>query len=386
LAIIVFLAAMMLVIYPLVLSRFLEAPALGLLAFAWLFAAAVVWQVQSMQPLLSLLSLALFFSFYVPAIASLWFDAGGVFVPFRLVALVVGVLGFGAWLYRLPRMTEEDDDYLVPVQAGGANASRIEKSETRRLLARAISRSSLTSWVTDAWHDRLAGMAAVREQARGRLLRYGTLSVPAPVMAINLFLMAALIIGTQYVMLTSGQDDLSTTRVPAMILAQLGGFSLLVMPIVCQFLSMRRPRFAQDLMLPMTRETFVDGLFRAVVEAGLWGMAPVLLVLVAGAAMLAPEYLMPNYVTAGLVTIGALVPLAAGISFRLVLVGSGMKRMVVLVVLMYPLVGLAIGLFAVTAYVNLALGIVLGLAIGGLGVAVCRWARRVWLEAELGCL
>ncbi|WP_442482727.1 hypothetical protein [Aeoliella sp. SH292] len=386
LAVIIGIAVVMLVVYPLALSQLLRAPTLGVLAFALLFGAAVVWQIQSMRVTLSLVSLALWFGFYVPGIASVWLNPDARYVPFRIAAIVIGAAGFGAWLYRLPRMMEEDDDYLLPIQTNAANASRIEKSESRRLLARMISRSWFTSWVTDRWHDRLAKMSPARERDRGRLLRYGTVSIPAPMIGLNLMVMAVLIVAMQYAILTSDRDAGFSTRVPAMILGQLGGFSLFVLPIICQFLSQRRGRFAQDLMLPMTREAYVDGLFRSVVVSGLWGMLPVLLVLVGATTIIAPQYFTWTYVAAGLVTIAALVPIAAGISFRMVLVGSGMKRMLVLIVLLYPLIGVAIGLFAITAYVNVALGFVLGALLVGIGYAACRWARRVWLDAELGCL
>src|SRR5690606_37619602 len=105
---------------------------------------------------------------------------------------------------------------------------------------------------------------------------------------------------------------------------------------------------------------YVDGLFRSVIEAGLWCMLPMLIIVVGATASMAPQYFTWKFAIAALVTIAALVPLSAAVSFRMVLIRSGVTRCIVLAALMYPLVGAAIGLFAVTAHVNVALGILLG--------------------------
>jgi hypothetical protein len=386
LAVLAMWLGVLLIGYPIVVSQVLQVPTLGLLAFSAVLGATVAWQIQSMRGVVNLLLLLLFMSFYVPSLAEVWLDDGSDYVPFRIAAVVGGVVGIGLWLLRLTRMREEDDDYFLPVQPNGTNASRIEQSESRRWTARMLSRNKLGSWITDRWHDRLASFPPHSEPTRWRLLRYGTMSIPAPVLAFNFLAMACVITGFQYVVFTSMVKDSDSNAMPIMILAQLGGFSVLVIPLVGQFLSIRRPRFAQDLMLPMTREAYVDGLFRSMVETGLWGMLPLLLVVVGAMAKLAPQYFTWVYLVAGLVTIVSLVPLAAAVSFRLVLVSSAMTRTMVLIGMMYPLVGLAIGIFAVTVYVNVALGVVLGALLVGMGYAACRWAREVWLAAELGCL
>jgi hypothetical protein len=330
--------------------------------------------------------LGLLFSFYIPSTAKLWVAEGSAYAPLQSAAIVVGIVGLGEWLARLTHMTEEDDDYFLLVQPSGANASRVEKSEARRTIARTLTRNTLTARTADWWHDRLARMPAYSEQARWRLLRYGTMSIPAPLVAVNFLAMMCLIVGMQYLTVTSLIRETSSSTFPVTIAAQLGMAILIVLPVYSQFLSMRRSRFAQDLMLPMSRESYVDGLFRSVIEAGLWCMVPMLVIVVGAMASMAPQYLTWKLAIAALVTIAALVPLSAAVSLRMVLVRSGMTRGMVLVALMYPLVGATIGLFAVTAYVNVVLGLVLGGLLAGVGYAACRWARRVWLEAELGCL
>lgn len=384
LVVLVGLLACLVVFYPLLASWHLEYAPLGVLAFTMLFTALVVWQIQNMSGLLSLASIGLYFSFFQPTFAQLWVaDVPGFLIP-RVAILLAGLTGIVAWLFRLTRMREEDSDYLVPVQSGFNQQSRMEKSEARQLVTRWIARSPLHRWGVDSWHDRLANTAPQSEAARPGLLRYGMWMLPWPFIAVQMLVMMVAIVAMQYLVLSGMHANDTKASVVLPVLAQFGFLCLFVPGLACHMLATRRPRLGQELLLPITREALVDGLRRQFINLVFWATAPSVLLLAIFAPIYAAEYVTLENVVAAVTTALALQPMSIGISLRLALVQSGLQRIAGMLLLLYLLVGLAVGVYFTFTLVGLVWGALFAAVVLALGLLSVRAARNAWLNAELG--
>lgn len=371
-------------LYPMVASWHLHYAPLGALAFSALFVALVVWQIQVMSGLLSLASLALFFSYFQPTIAAFWVaDAPGLALP-RIAVFLVGLVGIGAWLWRLTIMREQDGDYLVPVQSGFSQQSRMEKSEARQLISRWISRNPLQRLAVDSWHDRLATLPPQSEADRPRLLRYGMWMVPMPLMAVQMLVMIVVIALVQFLMFNSMKTGEGGIQPGPMVLGQLAILSLVTPFIGCHMLATRRTRLGQDLLLPLTREALIDGFRRQLVAMLLWTLGPAAIGAAVAAPLIAPDVITLDKVFAAVATGIAIQPLMLALSLRLALIQSGLKRMFGMVLVLYLLMGIAVVSFSTFTKAGYGWGALIVVMTLALGIWSLKWARRAWLNAEFG--
>ena len=372
-------------LYPLVVAWRINGDVVGLLAFAALFVSMVLWQIQTLSSLLSLAVLAIFFSLYSPAVLLFWTADLPELLPARLGLLMLGWTGIAAWLWRLPNMSEQDSDYLIPVQSGLGNQSRVEKSEARHLVTRMIAKHHLHGWMIDRWHDQLAQVKAPAEDKRPRLLEYGMRTLPVQVMVPQMILMIVSIVTVQYYVMSGlhGDSEHNTSLVP-MLVGQCGFILLLCPMMASQMLAMRRPRLAQDLMLPMTREALVDGLFWQITQSVLWALVPTLVLVVLATWALARQYFTPLNVVAFCCAATAVQPLTIVASLHMALIQSGMKRLFCLLLAMYPLAGLAVGIFFTFLNAGPIVGTIFAAAVFALGYVSFGGARHAWLKAEFG--
>ena len=328
LTILIGLLALLTIACPWFASTRLGYSPLGMVAFSSLFAALIAWQVQSLRSWLMLLAMAMYFSFFHPTAAQLWIGTESGWTGYRLAILAAGWLGIVLWLVRLTRMNDGDNDYLVPVQQGFGNTSRMEKSESRQLLAAWVARSPLHRWGVDMWHDRLATVTTPPESVRPRLLNYGMWALPLPVASLQFLMLAASIVCVQLIVLTgmSQGDGSRSVEFATTMWSQFGFFCLLVPLLSCHLLATRRNRLAQDLMLPLTREALVDGLRRNLIAINLWALVPAAVVVLVGIWQFVPERLTAlNVASAALVGV-AVQPVMLATAMRLALVRSGIAR------------------------------------------------------------
>ncbi len=365
-------------LYPIVASQMTGLPAFGIAAFSALFAALLAWGMQAIRQVWMLAAMAVFFSLMIPRFSGFWLGADASLAPLRLAALAAGWGGLAMWLYRLTEMTEEDEDYLIPVQSQFGQSSRMEKSEARRLAARMVSRAKLQSWFADSWLKQLAHFSARTDADRQWLLRFGMAPSPPVVRAVFFMVMMGSIVAVQAAMLGSMKNT------HQMIVVQLMIFSMVGPMFLTQFLAQRLGRLGQELLLPLSRESLVAGLLRSVTVEIVWILAAASLMIVVAAVVLTPEMLTPAKVTAALLAILSVQPLLVGASFGMGLMKSGMKRIVVCLLYLYATMGVAAGVVALGLYVSLIYAALLSLGVALLGWWSIRTARRKWLKAELG--
>ncbi|MCA9239778.1 MAG: hypothetical protein KDA37_06250 [Planctomycetales bacterium] len=365
--------------YPLFVAVVTRQEPLGLIACAALLGGTLMWGTHSARPVWVLIGVAVFFSLALPQLNGLWLEPSPALTGLRALAFAAGWAALGLWLWRLSRMSEEDDDYTIPVQGQMSSGSRAETSEARRYMTQMLGRAVLQTRVTDAWHNRLAGQHATTDAARRRLLRYGLAPVPAGMRYTYLLGMMLAIVVLQ--VLIVGEP---ATKQGGGVILQIGFFSFLGPLMSAQLLAMRRVRLAQELLLPLTRESLVRALLGGIVRDSLWMFLLSYAVMTGAAVFLAPELLtLPNALALSCAMLSAL-PLLVAVASYSGLVRSGMKRMLLMIGVMYLLMGSAGGVFALGYYGRPVEAAAAAAAVLMLGRLAYVAARRQWLNAEFG--
>jgi hypothetical protein len=219
--------------------------------------AAYIWTMHNNNWAMGLLTMVQLFSLATGPGLEFWVqpDATSKFLLVHAAIFVAAWTGLAAWLGRLPHLREEDSDYLIPIQAQQGSATRMERTQAARTLARQMSRARIHRIASDRWLDRLQCAKAVTTAARQWLLRYGY--GPAPVALTAVFFTVSF--GVMIVLMARYQITSSnSTReiLPALPM-------LVIMPsfIVGGMFVMRRARLGHELLLPLSRRQFVNGLF-----------------------------------------------------------------------------------------------------------------------------
>ena len=366
-----------LLIYPLSLSWLLKAPTLAIMAYPLVVGGLYVWGMHTNQVLFQLLGFALFYAPMAPQTAPFWTDTAPTLQAAQGGMIVAGALAVAAWLWRLPHLTEESDHYRIPAHAQSGKASRIEKSEARRNLARHLNREGIFPRISDRWHDRLAHHQASSTAQRQRLLRYGFGAAPIAVLSLTMLLF--LLLSTGFNSAISGRANLVALWIPGVIALFIGAAA------VSSRLAMRRPRMQTELLLPLSRADWINGLFWACVRDN------VVFTVVTGGALLAASLLVQALPA---VTIGQALTFAAALLAALVaafatsmqvgLITSGLKRTLILILGLYAVFltgGCSIGL---SFWIGPIFGLLLAVVLLAVGLLLLRRAHRNWLNAELG--
>jgi hypothetical protein len=111
---------------------------LGFLAGTIVVASSLIWGIHANSRLATIVFMAMIFSAYsddarlfllMPVSVSRFF-------PLHLLLLVAGWTALAAWLVRLSRLHEEQDDYNIPVQAQSGSATRMERLQANRNILR----------------------------------------------------------------------------------------------------------------------------------------------------------------------------------------------------------------------------------------------------------
>lgn len=247
-------------------------------------------------------------------------------------AILVGAwLALAAWVRRLTTMREEDDDFVIPVQAYQGSASRMERTHSARAVARAIDRNRWSRFVSDAWHDRLARVRrAASTSERQRLLRYGFSPspewIPSAFAALSFLVVYLLMARTTLIPRNRGADGIMP-MLPTMVL----------MPslMAAGLLALRRGKMAQELLLPLDRGAYVDGLLWAVARFTLIIWLPTHGAVLALIRLQSPEMLTPGFVI-GLTALSlAIQAFMLGVTLNISPNLSGGKRVVLGIVVMF---------------------------------------------------
>jgi hypothetical protein len=352
--------------------------ALGFAACSIVIGASFIWSTHASRLLPMVIGMATFYSLMTQAGIVFWLlpERAAEFQPYHAAIFAGGWLSLAAWLVRLYRLTEEDDDYQIPVNAQSGSATRMERSQASRTLGRQLARSATWSRPADAWHDRLA-VLRTRWTGDRRLFRYGFSPVPAYLHAAWL----ALIMFAVGWFSNQGFNSSPPQRGTAV--GAMWPFLFMASLFPGQYLAMRRSRLAQELLLPLSRREFIDGIFLALARTA------VMTAMVLGAAAAALAWLANIPLAEGpalvvyLLLALAIQPYFFGMGIWMALFNSAMGRFAGMMLGMIP--GLVIGVIGMKLVQQGAfvVAVLVAAATAGVGIGTIAHARRKWLEAEL---
>ena len=149
-------------------------------------------------------------------------------------------------------------------------------------------------------------------------------------------------------------------------------------------LAMRRARMSQELLLPLTRRQYIDGVLAAAARSALTGWIPVHGALIA-------LIIVATSMTVDVAFVAALTALSLGVQIygfsvmaKIAQNPSGGSRWVMtFAVFIPPMIAATIGMVALEKGSPIAAWII-ALAMGALGLAYLRRVRERWLQLELG--
>jgi hypothetical protein len=247
------------VLYPLAMARIAGAEPLGLLAMTLAIGAPAIWGAHINRFWPMLIAMAAFFSLMSEQGKRWWITDASQHRAVHVVILIAGIVWICVWLKRLCVLDEESEDYQNNYQAMLARRTGSEAIEQRRVVANAFARNRMMSRVGDWWHSRLGGYFGGNTFGLVRLLRYGAAATPAEV---NSLFMLAIFVAyavflTQFTSLAGSSGAISGVWFFVMFLIFLPGM------MAGELLAQRRPRIANELFLPVSREQLMDGLFAA---------------------------------------------------------------------------------------------------------------------------
>jgi hypothetical protein len=359
-------------LYPVIVGARIGTP-WGLAACAIGIASCMIWSMHGDDRLLALLALMQCFVLISPPVREFWTSTH--YAAIHVPIVVAGWAALFLWLRRLTSMREEDSDYLVPLQAQQGSPTRRERSHADRVIARMVVRNSWQRLTCDWWHDRLAN---VRERtARGRqwLLRYGYSPTPVEYSAIPI---AA---GYFFILFTIFHWREFPSKGP--------GISALVIPMAFPamttsgLLAIRRTRMAFELLLPLTRRQYFDGVLAAAARSAFISWIPthgaiIALIFFTTSIRVDP----PFVVDLTALSLGFHV-CAFSIMARIAQIPSGFLRQILPFASLFPaMMVLGIGMASLETGYSLAAWII-ALALAAFGLLYLRRVRDRWFNLEL---
>ena len=291
------------------------------------------------------------------------------------------------WLWQTATLQEEDAGYFVMPMGQPGSLSRLENDKYRQWQGRKAARDGLWQTIPDRWHDRLANSSA--KSIRPTVLAdYGWGTTQPEIHAAMIFTGLTLfaLVYAEVIPLIHGREG---NGLHAMFF-----FWALGIPSFGPTLNLRnrRPRLAQELLRPASRIEYFRDLFRAMAKQSLllWlATIAALWLVIAINQEFTPQDKVTMAVVAAIGSLAFQVP-ALGIGLLLARIRSSV--LFFLCVFLPAIVGFAFGTawLAANKWGTTGVGNLLPIATFTAilmvitGLPLFAWARRSWLNAELG--
>jgi hypothetical protein len=293
------------------------------------------------------------------------------------VIFAIGGVLVITWLWRICHLHEEDDDYLNAYSLMMARRTGSEAVEQRRIVAAQVRRSRLTSRISDWWHERIGGYYGGSPAGRVRVLRYGFAANPVEIQ--GLFFATLIVCVGIFFSQLSFLAQAGASFGAMFFMAQFA--ILLPGQIGGEMMAQRRPRIANEMLLPLSRTQLFDGLFTASAgnSARLWVIINIGLGIV---TLTAKDEVSIQTIGMFLILSASVTFAAFALSMRVAIWPSMTKRLMVLslswIVLISPLVLWATMhlKWGEMPFIACAVGLI------GAGAVLLYAARRVWLNLE----
>ncbi len=366
---------------------------LGFAAIIIAVAGPILWAIHFSNFILAYLAMGIGYSSLLPIVTPFWLDPNLPYGPYRLLIFLAGWGLVGFWLWRLASLHEERSDYnITPIAAQFGRASRSERAEQRKLVARAMKKNSLQGWLADRTIDQeLAGPPP----SPSRLLRHGSMAMSAEWRAVTWFLafggmFSALAIVLGVVFGEKAIGNIGLLMMPLMFALFMPGSFL------SQLFITRWPFMEAELLRPITRKDYLMG----VIRAGLRDTAIQAVAFVGLAFLLvgcfSPERMTPFSVVAFFAAVVAGNFFVASFNIWYASFRNGLLQFFLPMLSMIPigLVGISFtgiwfrvtkgnpGTLEQVGWSIVALGLASALPL--LGLFFLRTAKRRWMNVELG--
>jgi len=373
---------LMFVISPILLSARQGMSPWGPLAFTLLLGGCSLVAYLLGRGIFVIPAILIFFSGFPGPTQAFWFGDTAATSVIHILLVLIGGGMVSHCLWSLAQLTEEMDEYQV-LPIGGMQLSRVERAEQRRLIGRQIKKAKFLGWFSDRWLDR--GFANATNGSTASLAQYGFARSPGYFSAcfagIAYFLYGMLMMQFGFVRGMSSSEVQNHPPTMFILFAV-----LLPVAMVGMILMQHRPRMAQELLRPADRTSYLDSLLFAMAKrsALLWVCLLGALWFLAFATDTLPKENQTSLILKFITLSFAVQIPAFGLSLRLGLWGSQFIYMFG----MYAVVALQMGVISLwwrylleRGWPTLVLLILVNIA---LGLGIIAWARRKWLEAELG--
>ncbi|BBO36406.1 hypothetical protein [Lacipirellula parvula] len=336
LAVLAGLALLTLGLAPALLGWAAGASTLGAAAVSIAIGSAVIWLIQGKAAQALLFGFGTFALMLRPGI-SFWLasETATLNWPYQLALCVAGWAVFGGWLARLTKLREEHDDYSQPIYLPAGSATRMERMQASRGAARLYPNgtSISPSWqLGDKWRDRLAGIRATSVAARQQLLRYGASQSPAWHTAAGISTAYAVLI-----CLTPVFCSIGIPPAPSFYYFGVIPMSALIAP---GMLILRRSKMPQELLLPLTRRAYIDGLYTAMARSAVVTWTIVHLLLLATVSLMTPRTMSVAFALALTALSFSAYLYAFGVFAWLAQTQSATRRLLLMLVLGAPVAGI----------------------------------------------
>ncbi len=351
---------------------------LGYLAFNIAFAASFIWSIHG-SGLATIVFMIMMFTLWSDQVRSLWILPSCVaqYFPLHLIVFVAGWAAFAAWLLRLSRLNEESDDYNIPVQAQYGSATRMERSQaSRNILRHKFANGLWKGGPSDWWHDRLRNYRTRSFRERQRLFRYGFAAIPAE---LNALWFATVML----VILVINSRTAASEATRALTFGALAPMVFLPAMFPGLSLAMRRARLTQELLLPLSRTQFINGVFLELARQTLVAIIAMLAFAIIALVALPADFPETSRLLAGLVLLAAVQPYFFGVATYSARWQSAMARLVIAMAAMMPV-------FMACSFALIMLQrtgplptLLIAAAVFPVGVLVAAKSRQAWLNAEL---
>lgn len=350
---------------------------LGMIALALTILAPTLLAAHHNRMLGMVIGLGAFYSTMTSWGAKWWLNPEVGYELVHAVIVVAGIAIIGAWLYRLAHLREEMDDYQSFTMWPQSRKAGAEVSEQRRAVAANLRRQPLMAWLTDERLKQIGGFHGHRLLPLARLLKFG-------------FQQQAFVQGL-WMAVWFGGITLFLGKFTSYNSAMFGPSTFYLLAAMMfpgmfcgEWLAHRRPRIAAEMLLPLSRSQYVDGLLTAAIQNAVtfWLVMNFGLAVVTYAAVGA-QLTLPALATMLLISASSAIGIA-GISLRTAVWPSLLKRLAVLsslmIVFQAPITIWARG------HAQYGNGVFLPVAIATttLGLIMLRFARQAWLNLEIG--
>lgn len=369
--------ATFLVLLPIAAARLAGFQPLGVLAFAAAIGVPALWGAHLNRFGPMLISLIAFYSFLTPSGVNWWIVLSADHIVIHTAIVIAGAVLCLAWFVRLCNFDEEMDDYQNTYQWFLSRRTGTEAIEQRRLVAAQARRHPLFGSIGDWWRARLGGYYGGSQARLMKLLQYGFLQVPVEVQGL-FFVAMMLCMGiflTQFSILAEQGGDTGIV----MFLVQFG--NILPGMMAGELLAQRRPRIANEMLLPLSRDRFINALFAASIRNSivLWLMMHVALGIVL--AMSGRQFEVRSTLAFLLLSASSTLSVV-GASLRVSIWPSQAKRIIVLMTAMMILLPSLFVWMVSKAAINSATLATIVIALTAIGIWAIRSARHAWLNLE----